>query len=92
MIQTFRKNFYNFTGKEIDKAKLYRKKQYMVANPIYERFKEIVIGSSLKNFLVDVKDISNWYAILGANRNRLRGPSTRQKPKMGKEEYMKITK
>ena len=49
-------------------------------------------GSSLKNFPVEVKDVSNSYAIFGANCNRLRGESNRQKPKMVKEEYMKIPK
>ena len=45
----------------------------MVAKPPYERFKEIVSGSSLKNYPVEVKDVSNSYAIFGANHNRLRG-------------------
>ena len=64
----------------------------MVANPPDERFKEILSGSSLKNLTVEVKDVSNSYAILGTNCNRLRGASTRQKPEMMKEEYMKIPK
>ena len=49
-------------------------------------------GSSLKNFPVEVKDVSNSYAIFGANCNRLKGASTRHKPKRVKEEYMKIPK
>ena len=77
MIQTVRNNFYKFTGKNIEKAKLSHKMQSMVAKPPYERFKEILIGSSLKNFPVEVKDFSNSCAIFGANRNRLRGASTR---------------
>ena len=44
MIQTFRKNIDKFTGKDIDKAKLSRKMQSMVANPTYDRFKEIGSG------------------------------------------------
>ena len=39
MIQTVRKKFDNFTVEEIEKAKLSRKTQLMVANPLYERFK-----------------------------------------------------
>ena len=49
MNQTVRKNFYNFTGKDIEKAKLSFKIQLMAANPPDERFKEIVSGSSLNN-------------------------------------------
>ena len=49
----------------------------MVSNPPYERFKNIVSGSSFNNCLVEVKDVSTSYAIFGANRNRLRGASTR---------------
>ena len=64
----------------------------MVANPPDEKFKEIVIVSSLKNLPVEVKEVSNSYVIFGANHNRLRGESTRQKPKMIKEQYMKIPK
>ena len=92
MIQTFKKNFDNFTGEDIEKKKTSRKTKSVVANSPDERFKEIVSGSSLKNCPVEVKDVSNSYAILGANRNRLRGASTRQKPNRVKEEYTKITK
>ena len=80
MIQTVRKNFDNFTEEDIEKAKLSRKTQSMVANPPDERFKEIVSGSILKNFPVEFKDVSNSYAIFGANCNRLKGASTRHKP------------
>ena len=51
MIQTVRKNFYNFNSKDIDKSKLSRKMQLMVVNPLDERSKEIVSGSSLNNCL-----------------------------------------
>ena len=64
----------------------------MAANPPDERFKYIVSGSSLNNFPVEVKDISNSYAIFGANHNMLRRVSNRQKPKRVNEEYMKISK
>ena len=77
MIQTVRKNFDNFTGEDIEKEKLSCKTQLMVANPPDERFKEIVSGSSLKNYPVEVKYVSNSYARFGANCNRLRGGSTR---------------
>ena len=73
MIRTVSKNLENFTSKDIEKAKLSQKTQLMVANPSDERFKEIVSGSSLKNFPVEVKYLSNSYAIFGANRSRLRG-------------------
>ena len=49
-------------------------------------------GSRLKNPPVEFKDVSNSYAVFGANRNRLRGASTREKPKRVKEEYMKTSK
>ena len=39
IIQTFRKNFDNFTGEEIEKANISRKTQLMVDNPPYERYK-----------------------------------------------------
>ena len=64
----------------------------MVFNPTGERFKEIVNVSSLKNCPVEINDVSNSSDIFGSNRNRLRGESTRQKPKMLKEEYLKIPK
>ena len=47
-------------------------------------------GSSLKNFPVEFKYLSNSYAMFGANINRLRGDITRQKPKKVREEHMKI--
>ena len=77
MIQTVRKNFDNFTGEDIDKTKLSRKMQSVVPNLPDERFKEILSGSSINNFPVEVKDVSNSCAIFGANRNRLRGVNTR---------------
>ena len=64
----------------------------MVANLPDERFKEIVSGSSLNNFPVEFKDVSNSYAIFGANSNSFRGASTRHKPKRVKEEYIKVLK
>ena len=64
----------------------------MVDNLPDKRFKEIVSGSSLNNCPVEVKYVSNSYAIFGANRNSLRGSSTSHKPKRGKEEYIKIPK
>ena len=76
--------------KKFEKAKLSQKTQLMVNNPPDERFKGIMSGSSLKNCSVGVKDVSNSYSIFGANRDRLRGESTRKKPKRVKEEYMKI--
>ena len=69
-----------------------RKMQSMVANPTYDRFKEIVSGQSLNNLSVKFKDVSNSYEFFDSNSNRLRRSSTRQKPKMAKEEYMKIPK
>ena len=77
MNQTVRKNFDNFTGEDIDKTKLSRKMQSVVPNLPDERFKEILSGSSINNFPVEVKDVSNSCAIFGANRNRLRGVNTR---------------
>ena len=59
MIQTIRKNFYNFTGEEIEKVKLSCKTQLMVANPPDESFKEIVDVSGPNNFPVEVNDVSN---------------------------------
>ena len=44
IIQNFSKNFDNFTGKDIEKENMSRKMQSMVANPTYDRFKEIVSG------------------------------------------------
>ena len=92
MIQTAKKNFYNFTGGDVEKENLSHKTQFMVANPPDERFKEILSGSSLNNFLVELKDVSNSYSIFSANSNRLNEASTRNKPKKVKEEYMKIPK
>ena len=64
----------------------------MLDNQKDERFKEVVSSSILKNFPVEFKDGSNSYSIFGANCNRLRGVSARQKPKSVKEKYMKIPK
>ena len=77
MIQNVRNNFGNFTGEEIENENMSHKTQLMLANPPDERFKEIVSGSSLNNFPVEIKDVSNSYAIFGANSNSLRGDSTR---------------
>ena len=85
MIQTVRENFDKFTGEEIEMAKLYKDTQSMVANPLDERFKEVESGSSVNNFLVAVNDVSNSSAIFGSICNRLRGASTRKKPKRLKE-------
>ena len=92
MIQNVRKNFDNFTSKDIEKTNISCKTQLMVANQSDERFKEIMSVSSLKNFPVEVKDVSNSYTIFGANINMLRGAIIRHKPSRVKEEYMKITK
>ena len=47
-------------------------------------------AEGLRNFSVEVSDVTNYSTIFGPNRNRLRGESTRQKPKGVREEYMKI--
>ena len=91
MIQTVRNNFDNFTSEDIYKANISRKTQSMVANLTDDKFKEIVSGSNLNNFLVEVIYVSNSSAIFGSNRKRLRGASNRQKPKRVKEEYLKIS-
>ena len=90
MIETVRKNFEGFTKEEILKSKLYRKTQSMVGNPPAVRFKETVSDEGLRNFPVEVNDVTNSSAIFGPNRNRLGGESTRRKPKRAREEYMKI--
>ena len=66
--------------------------QLMVANPPDKRIKEIVGGSSIKNCPFEFNDVSNSSDIFGSNSNRLKGVITRQKPKMVKEEYLKIPK
>ena len=62
----------------------------MVVNMPAVRFKDIVSGEDLKNFPVEVNDVTNSSAIFGPNRNILRGASTRRKPERVREEYMKI--
>ena len=49
----------------------------MVVNMPAVRFKDIVSGEDLKNFPVEVNDVTNSSAIFDPNRNRLRGSSTR---------------
>ena len=44
----------------------------------------------LRNYPIEVNDVTNSYAIFGPNRNILRGASTRRKPERVREEYMKI--
>ena len=85
MIQTFKKNFDNFTGEDIEKKKTSRKTKSVVANSPDERFKKIVSGSSIKNCPIEVNDVSNSSSMFGSNCNRLRGAITRQKPKRVKE-------
>ena len=73
MIQTVKNNFDNFTSEDIYKANISRKTQSMVANLTDDKFKEIVSGSNLNNFLVEVIYVSNssasydwnqkWYII-----------------------------
>ena len=92
MIYKVRKNFEGFTKEEILKEKLSCKTQYMVDNLPAVRFKEIVSAEGIRNCPVEVHDVTNFSTIFGPNSNRLRGASTRQKPKRVWEEYMKITR
>ena len=57
----------------------------MVVNLPAVRFKDTVSGEDLKNFPVEVNDVTNSSAIVDPNRNRLRGSSTRYKPKRVRE-------
>ena len=90
MIETVRKNFEGFTKEEILKAKLSRKTHSMVGNLPEVGFKEIVSAEGIRNFPVEVDDVTNSSTIFVPNRNRLRGASTIQKLKRVREEYMKI--
>ena len=89
MIETVRNNFEGFTKEEILKAKLSRKTQSMLVDPPAVRFKEIVSAEGLRNFPVEVNDVTNSSDIFGPNRNKLRRSNTRQKPKGVREEYLK---
>ena len=77
MIEKVRKNFKGFTKEEILKAELSRKTHSMVGNLPEVGFKEIVSAEGIRNFPVEVDDVTNSSTIFCPNRKRLRGASIR---------------
>ena len=79
MIEMVRKKFAGATKREIEKDIQYCTVHRRIGHPPDERFKEIVsIGENgLRNFPVEVADISNSNVIFGPNRPIIRGATTR---------------
>ena len=75
MIKTVRKKFVGATKRDIEKAVQYRTLQKRIGHPPDEIFKEMVIlgENGLRNFPVEVADISNSNVIFGPNCPRIRG-------------------
>ena len=84
MIETVRNNFENFTKEENEMVKLSRETQAINRHPPDSVFKQIVSEKNLKNYPVEVDDVSNANSIFGYNRDRLEGMNTRQKLKRTK--------
>ena len=92
MIETVRKNFENFTKKEIEAARLSRATQSMIGHPPDKVFKKIVSDGTLNNCLVVPNDVSNATAIVDPNLPRMQGASTRKKPNTTNVEFTKFHK
>ena len=81
LIKTVRKNMGGFTHEEFEGAKISRQTQGRVGNPPNRVFKQLIGTNDLKNNPFTIENVADAFAIFGSNVNRLKGASTRQRPR-----------
>ena len=90
MVQMVQENKFPCSKRELQREKLARGVCHNIGNPSMNDYKAIIRTNSLRNFPVTQWDIEIAEKIFGPDVSALKGKSTKKKPNMVVEDYVKV--
>ena len=92
LIDTVAENQKGYMQHQFEHTKAARKLYHNVGTPTIENFKALLKMNTIQNCPITIQDVMIAEKIFGPNMSRLKGKSTRQKPKPVKEDLIEIPK
>jgi hypothetical protein len=92
LISTVAKNRQGYTLHQFECAKEARRLYHIVGTPTMNNFKSLLQMNVIQNFPVTVEDVNILEKIFGPDMSRLKGKSTRRKPKPVRSDLIEIPK